>query len=56
VICGMAGIPLNGPRGDELKKRLRFLEGYGFGIAILVGTANSGKAPHELDAGKVTYI
>ena len=56
VICGMAGIPLNGPRGDELKKRLRFPEGYGFGIAILVGTANSGKAPHELDAGKVTYI
>lgn len=56
VICGMAGIPLNGPRGEELKKRLRFPEGYGFGIAILAGTANSGKDPHELDHGKVTYI
>ena len=50
VICGMAGIPLNGPCGDELKKRLQFPEGYGFGIAILVGTANSGKEPHELDS------
>ena len=56
VICGMAGIPLSGPRGDELKAELKFPEGYGFGIAILVGTANSGKAPHELDMAKVTYI
>jgi nitroreductase len=56
VICGMAGIPLNGPKGDELKKRLKFPDGYGFGIAILFGTANSGKAPHELVLGKVTYI
>ena len=56
VICGMTGIPLSGPRGDELKKRLQFPDGYGFGIAILVGTAKSGKEPHELDTGKVTYI
>jgi len=56
VICGMAGIPLSGPRGDEFKKRLQFPNGYGFGIAILVGTAKSGKAPHELDVGKVTYL
>jgi nitroreductase len=56
VICGMAGIPLSGPRGDELKKRLRFPDGYCFGIAILAGTAKSTKAPHELDTGKVTYI
>ena len=56
VICGMAGIPLNGQRGEELKKRLQFPEGYEFGIAILVGTVKSGKEPHELDAGKVTFI
>jgi nitroreductase len=56
VICGMAGIPLSGPRGDELKKRLRFSDSYYFGIAILVGTAKSTKAPHELDMEKVTYI
>ena len=56
VICGMARIPLNGPRGDEFMKKMRFPDGYGFGIAVLIGTANSGKAPHELDTGKVTYI
>jgi len=56
VICGMARIPLNGPRGDEFKKRMQFPEGYGFGVAVLVGTAKSGKAPHELDAKKATYI
>ena len=56
VICGLAGIPMSGPRGDEFKKRLRFPDGYGFGIAVLAGTAKSGKAPHELDMGKVTYI
>ncbi len=56
VICGMAGIPLNGPNGEEWKKRLQFPEGYGFGIAVLIGTANSGKEPHEHDEGKVTYI
>ena len=56
VICGMAGIPLNGPRGDEYKKRMRFPEGYGFGIAILVGMVKSGKAPHELNRNKVTYV
>ena len=56
VICGMARIPLNSPRGDEFKKRMQFPEGYAFGIAILVGTAKSGKAPHELDSNKVAYI
>ena len=56
VICGMAGIPFSGPRGDELKKRLKFPDGFNFGISILVGKAKSGKEPHELDRGKVTYI
>jgi len=56
VICGMAGIPINGPCGDDWKKRLQFPEGYSFGIAVLVGTAKSGKEPHELDEGKVAYV
>jgi nitroreductase len=56
VICGMASIPLNGSRGNEFKKRLLFPDGYGFGMSILLGTAKSGKAPHELDMSKVTYI
>jgi len=56
VICAMAGIPLSGPNGDELKKRLQFPDGYGFGIAVLVGNAKSGKEPHEPDMGKVVII
>jgi len=56
VICGMAGIPLNGTRSSELKKRLGFPDGYKFGIGILVGTARTKKNPHELDYNKVTYL
>ena len=56
VICGMAGIPLSGPNGGELKKRMKFPDGYSFGIAILVGTAKSGKEPHEFDLNKITYV
>jgi nitroreductase len=56
VICGMAGIPLSGPKGGEFKSRMKFPEGDDFGIAILVGAANSGKEPHEFDRAKVTYI
>lgn len=56
VICGMANVPLSGERGAEFKKRMKFPDGYVFGIAILVGKAKSGKAPHELDETKVAYI
>ncbi|MCL2486134.1 MAG: nitroreductase family protein [Oscillospiraceae bacterium] len=56
VICGMANIPLSGARGDEFKKRMRFPDGYNFGIAILVGTVKTSKEPHELDMGKVTIV
>jgi len=56
VICGMMRIPLSSPKGSGFKKRLKFPEGYDFAIAILVGKAKSGKEPHELDMGKVTYV
>jgi nitroreductase len=56
VICGMAGIPFAGPRGAEFKRRLQFQDGASFGIAVLAGTALSGKAPHEPDRRKLTFI
>lgn len=56
VIVAMAKIPLNGPRGEEFKKRLKFPEGHTFGMAICVGNVQTGKAPHEHDTSKVTYI
>jgi nitroreductase len=55
-IVGMAGLPLSGSRGDEFKKRLCFPDGYEFAVGVLIGTINSGKEPHELDLGKVTYV
>jgi len=56
VICGMMRIPLDGPKGQEYKARLKFPDGYVFGIALLVGKAKRGKEPHELDMNKVTYV
>ena len=56
VICGMAGIPLYGPRGGEWAKRLQIPEGYSFGMSVCVGEAKSGKEPHELDMNKLTYV
>ena len=56
VLCGMARVLFSGPRGDELKKKLKFPDGYSFGLSILVGKANSGKEPHEFDMSKVSYI
>ena len=55
-IVGMAAIPLGGPNGDDIKKRLGFPEGYEFAIAVIAGKANSGKEPHEPDPGKVAYL
>ena len=55
-IVGMAAIPINGPKGGEIKRRLKFPEGVEFAVGILAGTANSGKEPHELDPGKVVYV
>ena len=56
IIVAMANFPLSGPRGEEFKKRVKFPEGYKFGMAVLVGTVQTGKEPHELDMTKVTYI
>jgi len=56
VICGMARSTLEGAKGEEFKKRIKLPEGYSFGMSVCVGRALSGKAPHELDMQKVTYI
>jgi len=56
VICGMANAPLNGPKGDDFKKRIKLPMGYSFGMSICIGKAISGKEPHELDPQKVTYV
>lgn len=56
VICGMAGMPLSGPRREAWRKRMQIPEGYQFGIGVLVGAAKSGQKPHDLNRAKVTYV
>ena len=56
VICGLARAVFTGPNADSWAKRLKIPEGYSFGMSILVGVAKSGKAPHELDLNKLTYV
>ena len=56
VICGMARSAFDGPRGEEFKKRANIPSGHVFGMSVCVGTALSGKEPHELDTRKVTYV
>jgi nitroreductase len=55
-IIGLFRVPLGGPKGEELKKRLKFKDGYRFEVGIIAGTVKSGKKPHDPDYGKVTYI
>ena len=55
-IVAMAGTPLNGPRGEEFKKRLKFPDGYVFSLGVLIGAAKTAKEPHELDKSKITFI
>jgi len=55
-IVGMAGVPINGPKGDEYKNRLGFPEGHTFAVGVLVGEIKSGKEPHEHDRSKVSYV
>ena len=55
-ILGLGAVPLQGPRGNEFKKRLEIPEGYEFAIGILVGHAKIGPGDHEHDMSKVTYI
>ncbi len=56
VICGMATIPFNGPKGDELKDKTGFSKGWEFGIAVLVGYGKVANSPHSPDMSKIRYI
>ncbi len=56
VICGMAALPINGPKGDVYKKKLGFDDGWEFGISVLVGYGNKESTPHTPDTTKIRYI
>ena len=54
VICGMARGAFEG--AGSFAQRIGLPEGMVFGMSVCVGTPKSGKAPHELDYNKVSYI
>lgn len=56
VICGMAAMPFTGPKGEELRKKAGFMEGWEFGLSVLVGYAEGSGTPHEPDTSKIHYI
>ena len=57
LICGLAAFSFAGTRGEELKMRMDFPDGYKLGITVLLGSAeNSGGTPHEPDTSKITWI
>jgi len=56
VICGMAAIPFNGPKGELFKQRAGFSDGWEFGMTVLVGYAEKSGAPHEPDMSKICFI
>lgn len=57
VICGLTGTAFaSGHRSEEFSKRLGFPEGYAFGCSVLLGYANTTKAPHEPNKDKITFI
>jgi nitroreductase len=56
VICGMASIPFNGPKGEIFRQKAGIPEGWGFGMAVLVGYAEKTGTPHEPDFSKIRFV
>jgi len=56
VICGMAGVPLTGAKGEIYRKKIGFPDGWEFGMSVLVGYAKEARAPHAPDMSKIRYI
>ena len=55
-MVGMAAVPLDGPRGNEFKARMKFPEGYCFGMGILFGATDIAGKGHELLPEKLTSL
>ncbi len=56
VICGMAGMPFGGPRGDAFRQKAGFQDGWEFGMAVLVGNAQTEGAAHMPDMSKIRFV
>ena len=56
VICGMAGIPLSGSKKAEFAQKIGLSDEWEFGMAILVGYAETDGTQHEPDMSKIRFI
>jgi nitroreductase len=57
LICRLVTLPFSGDKGAEFSRRLGFPEGYGIGLAVLLGYAKeTGGKPHELDFSKISFV
>jgi nitroreductase len=57
VICGMANVPLSGEKGTGYKERIGgFVDGWEFGMAVLMGYAKEPGQPHTPDKSKVRFL
>lgn len=55
-ICGLAGLAFSPNKAAYFKEKLQFPTGYEFGIAVLIGKAAEGGAPHTPNPDKITCI
>ncbi|MDR0952160.1 MAG: nitroreductase family protein [Oscillospiraceae bacterium] len=57
VICGMARLPFECPKGEYFKEKVGFgNDGWEFGMGVLVGYGLVSKEPHAPDMSKVSYV
>ena len=56
LICGLISFSFAGEKGAEFKEKLGFPEGYGIGIAVLLGYEAEPGKPHEPDMDKISFV
>lgn len=54
--CGFTGLAFAGNRANELKKKLKFPDGYECGMGVLLGYTNTVVPPHVAIQEKITFI
>ena len=55
-IIAIADMAFGGEKGEYFNTRFSFPEGYGFGLAVLLGKEAAPGKPHEINPEKITYI
>ena len=56
VIEASPSIPLKGPNGERFRQKLKFPDGFEFGLSVLAGYAVKEGKPHQPDLSKIQFI